>query len=357
MRRRGDRGFTLVEVMITTLILVVVLGAASQLFVNLLRAYKQQSKIAETGMEGILGLEIMRRDIQHAGFGVPWNGLVSYSEAASGANAVACNPGGSTSPSTNPPCAIGSLDGVGAFGSDYLVVRAASVGMRPAARKWTTQRFGPVTRTWGSPLEDLAGNDRVIVLAPGLDNATFRTLVTGAGFDVAFSNVGTLAPTDLNQTYVVYGIDCTASLRMPFNRADFYIDTASVPTQCAPNTGVLVKAVVGQNNGLLSSPPSPFALLDCVGSVQYRYRLDTNNDGLPDTTTGDADGLAAMTAQQIRDQVKEVQVFILAHEGQRDTAYTHPVNPISVAGVNVNVDVNYRWRLYTMTVRPISLRD
>ncbi len=348
MDRRGQDGFTLIEVMITTLILVVVLGAASSLFVNLLRAYKQQSKIAESGMEGIVGLGILRHDIQHAGFGLPWNGLTAgYSEAAAGANATALNP-----PSNiDPPRAIGGLNGAGSFGSDYLVVRAANVGMSPASRKWTSLRLGPATRTWGSPLEDLAATDRVTVLSPGLDNATFRTLVTG---DIAFSSLASVSPPDATQTYIVYGIDSAGPLRMPFNRADYYIDTTNVPRQCAPNTGVLVKAVVGQNNGLLS-PPYP--LLDCVAAVRFRFRLDTDADGLINWTTPNAGGLAAMTAQQIRDQVKEVQVFILAHDGQRDPAYTHSPNPINVAGVNVNVDVNYRWRLYTMSVQPISLRD
>ncbi len=350
MRRRGENGFTLIEVMVTTLILVIVLGAASTLFVNLMRAYKQQSKIAESSMEGILGFEVLRQDIQHSGFGLPWNGVSGVSEASAGANAMACNPGSAT----DPPRAFTSLLSAGAFGSDYLVVRAANVGMASASKKWTSLRLGPTTRNWGSPLDDLANSDRVIVLSPGLDNTTYRTLVkNGTVFHTSFGNLSAFAPPDTGQTYVVYGIDGGTSLRMPFNRADYYIDTASVPVHCAPNTGVLVKAVVRQADGALSTP---YPLLDCVASVKYRYGLDTNGDGSIDQTA-DAAGLAGKTADQVRAQVKEVQVFVLAHEGQRDTAYTHPTNPISVAGTNVNVDVKYRWRLYALTIQPISLRD
>ncbi len=351
MRRRGNRGFTLIEVLITTLILVTVLGAASQLFVNLMRAYKQQSKVSEARMEGIIGLEILRQDIQHGGFGLPWNGVTANGEAVGVANAVACNPAAVT----QAPRAFGSLLSAGAFGSDYFVVRAANVGMATACRKWTTLRVGPATRSWASPLDDLSVANRVIVLSPGLDNSTFRTLVTsGTAYSTTFGGLSSFAPPDTGQTYVVYGInDNSDTLRMPFNRSDYYVDTTSVPVHCAPNTGVLVKATVQHPDGSLS-PPYP--LLDCVGSVKYRYQLDTNADGAIDTTA-DAGGIAAMTAQQIRDQVKEVQVIVLAHEGQRDEAYTHPTTSMNVAGTNVNVDVHYRWRLYQMTIQPISLRD
>lgn len=350
MRCRRNDGFTLIELLITTLILVVVLGAASTLFVNLMRAYKQQAKVSEARMEGIIGLEILRQDIQHGGFGLPWNGVTAAGEASAGANATACNPGAFT----QPPRAFGSLLSADFLGSDYFVVRAANVGMGTSSRKWTTLRLGPETRSWASPLDDLNSSDRVIVLSPGLDNATFRTLVTnGALISTTFGNLAAFAPPDTGQTYVVYGIDDNGALRMPFNRADYSIDNASVPVHCAPNTGVLVKRVVRHLDGTLSDP---YPLLDCVASVKYRYQLDTNGDGMIDTTA-DAGGLAGRTAAQIRDQVKEVQVFVLAHEGQRDAAYTHPVSAINVAGTNVNVDTHYRWRLFTMTVQPISLRD
>jgi hypothetical protein len=73
-------------------------------------------------------------------------------------------------------------------------------------------------------------------------------------------------------------------------------------------------------------------------------------------------------AQTIRDQLKEVRVFILAHEGQRDTSYTYTKNPILVGlmdgatlyGRNFDLTTipdwqNYRWKVYTLVVRPNSL--
>ncbi|MDP2278588.1 MAG: hypothetical protein Q8K51_10240, partial [Nitrospirota bacterium] len=87
---------------------------------------------------------------------------------------------------------------------------------------------------------------------------------------------------------------------------------------------------------------------------------DTNADGTIDTTL---DSIAALTAQSVRDQVKEIRVYILAHEGQRDAAYTYP-NPTIPVGpgggfgrtFNLGANLNYRWKVYTLVVRPNNLR-
>ena len=72
----GQRGFTLVELMVVMAITVFVLAATSKILVSMISTMKQQSKIAETSIESVVGLEIMRRDIQSAGFGLP-NGMSS----------------------------------------------------------------------------------------------------------------------------------------------------------------------------------------------------------------------------------------------------------------------------------------
>jgi len=75
-----------------------------------------------------------------------------------------------------------------------------------------------------------------------------------------------------------------------------------------------------------------------------------------------------LSAQQIREQLKAVRVDILAHEGQRDDNYTHSSNTIlvgqdSVVGKNFNLSTmgdpnwqHYRWKVYTLVVRPNNLR-
>ncbi len=86
------------------------------------------------------------------------------------------------------------------------------------------------------------------------------------------------------ETRIVYGVDPDTDLRMPFNRADYFISNANVPQRCAPNTGVLEKVVVNQNGGGLTNF---LPLLDCVADMQVVYRRDTNGDGTIDNTTDD----------------------------------------------------------------------
>ena len=71
--QKSVAGFTMVELMVTMVVFVLAISAASQIFTKLLTQFKQQSKIAETNIEGIVGLDLLRQDIKHAGLGLPWN--------------------------------------------------------------------------------------------------------------------------------------------------------------------------------------------------------------------------------------------------------------------------------------------
>jgi len=78
---RGDddqkqTGFTLVELMVTMVIFVLVIAAASSMFTGILNQFKQQSKIAETNIEGLAGLQMFRTDIEQAGYGLPMTLMV-----------------------------------------------------------------------------------------------------------------------------------------------------------------------------------------------------------------------------------------------------------------------------------------
>ncbi len=60
--------------------------------------------------------------------------------------------------------------------------------------------------------------------------------------------------------------------------------------------------------------------------MQVIYRLDTNNDGTIDSVV---DTISGLTAQQIREQLREVRVYILSHEGQRDSAFRFQADPVN----------------------------
>jgi prepilin-type N-terminal cleavage/methylation domain-containing protein len=380
MIKRED-GFSLVELMITMVVFVFFIVAASQVFTGLLTQFKQQSKTAETNIEGMIGLEILRQDIEGAGYGLPWFGLIAYSETST-------NPFSLDDATTGVPRPILSSNNVTTYsapnnifnGSDYLVIKAVNVGRNAACNKWTALSSAlpspSYVKTWTPATENLANSDRVIVLRPGTTNADARTLVVNGS--VFFTTRGGVSSTpwrstDLSETRLVYGVDPDTDLRMPFNRADYFILNANVPQRCAPHTGVLEKATVDHADGGFTYLP----LLDCVADIQVIYGLDLDNDGDFDPLgTGSTDGYSddittvPLTAQQIRAQVKQVRVYILSHEGQRDMGFNfNNFNGVcshcllvGEFGLERNFDLAtitdyqyYHWKLYTIVATPHNL--
>ena len=375
--------------MITMVVFLLVIAAAASVFTGLLTQFKQQSKISETNIEGIVGLEILRQDIERAGYGLPWviPAGVTYSEASS-------SPASTYNDASNPPRAILSGNNTGFNGSDYLVIKAVNVAGSDECKKWTTLKAAPFgslpapgnPRIWVPDRENVnkkddgstSNNVRVIVLSPGSTELNRRTLViNGTTFFTNYSSVTSSPwpPPDTTETHIIYGVDPNTDLRMPFNRADYYITRSRrsgenlTPSRCAPNTGVLVKAIVSHDDGDFDLPPDDgitdeLPLLDCAADMQVIFRRDTDGDGTIDNTTDD---ISALTVQQIRDQVKEVRVYILAHEGQYDRNYTYPNSTITLGefglGSNFNLATtigtnwqNYRWKVYTMVLKPNNLR-
>ncbi len=388
---RNERGFSLVELMLTMVIFVLVIAASSQVFTALLTQFKQQSKIGESNIEGIVGLDIFRRDLAGAGFGLPQNmNGATYSEAvndgATGWNDVAYNdaPG-------NPPAALRSGLGAGLNSSDVIVIKSSNVAFSDGSQKWTYISNRGATTTikgWSTTGDNLVASDRVIVLSPNASTKTNDLLWTATdGFYSRFDSIplAMQPPTNSYLNFVVYGINSQADLRMPFNRADYYVKvptTGTMPSRCAPNTGELYKGIINQSDGNHTELP----LIDCIVTMKVDYWLDTNNDGLVnwppvDDISALTDSTCAPTtdaACALRRQLKEVRIYIVAQEGQKDINYD-----FSQGGTVQTVTVNeylgtqsrtltlvnlytvfgntydykyYRWKVYTIAVQPNNLR-
>lgn len=374
---RRNAAFTLIELMIAMAIIMVVLYAAMNFFIVSVRQYKVQTKITETNVEGILGLELFRQDLDSLGYGLPWNTLVAYTERPTIGNLSTLED------SPNAPRAVLSINdptftGIENFNNaDYLVIKSARVGMSDAAGKWTTLTQTGNKRTWDPLAENLATTDHVIVLALGSTDANRRSLVTSGTFYTTFNNTGGFVPVEPYSANIVYGIDDATPglLARPFNRAEYYIDTTSVPQRCAPNTGVLVKAVVTHNAS--GTTPTLLPLLDCVADMQVVYGLDTDlnpaTDPVPSDVITPLFPAGPTAAADIRAQLQEVRVHILAQEGQRDDTYAYPYDNVSVgsgsagrtfdftsygfisSGNVTNNFKHYRWKVYNIVVKPKNL--
>jgi len=358
--KRRQNGFSLIELMVSLAIVMLVLVAAIDFFIISLRQYKVQTKIVETNLGGIVGLELLRKDVDSMGFGLPWNNLPAYTERTAAPAAVLA-----LNESPNAPRAVAGINAptFTVNNSDYLVIRSAMVGMNDAAGKWTTLTQSDVKRAWTPASENLQNTDRVIVMSLGSTDANRRSLVNPGTFHTTFGSTASYVPTEPYFANIIYGIDgALASLARPFNRADYYIDSSSVPTRCAPGTGVLVKAVVAQDVG---GSTTLYPLMDCAADMQVAYYLDNNADGIPDAPIADIQAAfppGATAAADLRAKLMEVRIYILAQEGQRDDEFDYPatqilVGPDNTVGRNFSVSGlrNYRWRVYTLVVKPMDL--
>jgi prepilin-type N-terminal cleavage/methylation domain-containing protein len=353
MRSRGNAGFTLVELVISIGIVGIILAAVTTFFLAVLSNSRVQARVTGSNIEGVMGLQLLRKDLSTAGYGIPWNGIVAYNEAASGVL--------NDSPSSAPrPVASQNSPGTTPNGSDYLVVKSLPVSLERASKKWTHLRTGGVVRSWDDNSSELQDTDRVIVQDPGTTGPTFRSLASSGGvFFKTYAQVkaGEFASAQPGVIRLVYGVTEGQDLRMPFNRADYFITNLEVPRRCAPGTGVLVKGIVRHSDGTLD-PVLP--LLDCVRDMQVSYRYATDPSDPVGTLTDDIT-LVGGTAEEVRTNLREIRVHILSHEGARDDSYTHGASAIYVGDPglgqsdNVAAAPHYRWKVYTLVVAPESL--
>ena len=399
----NNKGFSLVEMIVTMAIFVIVIAITGDAFNRVVSKALSQSKTTESNIAGVIGLELMRVDIESAGFGVPWSFMnaIAYNEAAD-------NPGQALNdnarsyvadPTQNTvPRAVASADNIDLGntavvlpGTDVLAIRSTSVANNSAARRWSyvesqvlpTGNPAPVPLSWDS--DNLAATDRVVMVNPIVNMKQVNQLVVSSAgnWSAQFTNYATIgAPPVYNDAekksdhYMIYGVDDNTgltSLRSPFNRADYFVRRPAageegwirLPQRCNPSAGILVKGIVNQTNGSYQQLP----LLGCVMDMQVVYGLltpgsnvITNSDVLntPSSAT-------PLTPKEVREQVKEIKVYILTHDGGRDINFTYPnstivVGPGDGTGSNYNLAANggtnwqnYRWRVYQIIGRPRNI--
>jgi type II secretory pathway pseudopilin PulG len=397
-RPAGSRqaGFTLVELLIVMAFFMVVIAISSAAFEHILSGATQQVKTSESNVQGIVGLEIMRSDLVSMGYGLPWRmgfaaefdeSTVADNALANGINPTDFNDSQNASDDAmKVPRAIQGGTATGASdwenGRDYLVIKSVSVGMNATSKKWNyVESYGATSyiKESGGGSDDFLEKDRVVTL----DTKTRALIGTATNnfFYAVPAKVGgkfvppaDFRPVQDTDVYLVYGVDTwsdTATLlRAPYNRVDYYIKRPAaakdIPARCAPGTGILYKANMDHSDGGVTD--SEFPLLDCVADMQVIYALDSNGDGGVDLH-GNEDILANLSAKSIREQLKEVRVYILAHEGLRDDSYVYsggPAIPVGEFGLGRSYDLsklesignswkNYRWKIFNLIVNPKNL--
>ncbi|MDO9041788.1 MAG: PilW family protein [Desulfocapsaceae bacterium] len=396
--RRGESGFSLVELILYMALLGIMMAMVFSSFIPVMQTSSQQWRVGETKIETGVGLELLRADLEHAGFGLPWMfpaGVVPdpYFEPVAPVAPATTN----DALTKAVPRALSSEDATAIGlnnGSDYLAIKALNVARGVTGQKWGW--LGRDAAHLASPQSlgvdpfDVA-NDWVIVIRTEVSPGENRQLVLdGAGLNNFYAKPTSIAldafapPATANdpdgERYILYGLvdnNPVVAPRRPFNRTDYYVNNAAnaaVSAHCAPGTGTLSKAVLNQSDNNFDDI---LPIVDCVADFQVVYYLDTNGDGGVDARAN-ASGLAGMTAQQIRTQVKAMRCYVLTHEGGIDRTYTYGLPTINVGevaadGVTLQANagrtfdvstlpnigltwVNYHWKVYSLAVTPRNLQ-
>lgn len=448
---KNNKGFTLVEMIVVMAIFTAVIILTGQSFNSILSHAKRLMSSEESSIEGVIGLEMMRHDLEQAGYGLPWvsmQAFSTYDEAAhpsysdlnlldynevSSAPHNLCNDGlprpTGAPASCRIPRAFVALNNLAAQGTtyaildqtDYLAIKATSLGQNTAAQRWTYVTYsgtaaGPAQRppnTWVSVNDNIPASSRVIL--------TRREAVTNNGADVyvpmllydptsaslqyfyqtyptagnAFPAV--VSPLNSEQMHYVYGVG-NDDLRMPFNRVNYFIarpsDSKKIPSNCAPNTGILYRTSVNHSDGSLTYMP----VLDCVADMQVVLGFNFDGSGTANVFTDPAglnisnsgstavsntdivntlkdypDNTALTNASNhsLRDRLKVIKVYILVQDGRKNPSYVYR-NPkdgtqtIVVGGdgeasltrtydMAANNALNYNWKVYQITAKPKNL--
>lgn len=387
----NNTGFSLVELIVVMFVFIIVIVISSTAFEKIISSSAHLTKSAESNIEGVVGLEIMRADLERAGFGLPYvmpfvaefeESQVAVDFLAKGIDPSDFNDANlsTTVDSNKVPRLIQSAAAAGTAGAweagrDYIVIKGTSLGMNAAASKWSYVEGSGSTSTiklWG--MNDLVAGERVISL-DALSRTLIGTSTSAFSYQVATSGAN-LAPTaayqppNITTNYLVYGVSSDVDLSVPYNRADYYIKRPTdISPRCAKGTGTLYKAVLSHNGGGVTQYP----LFDCVADMQIVYAMDQN----PDDTVGidlygEENALVSLSAETIRSQLKEVRVYILSHEGQMDNSYSYPTSIIRVGetlnGIARGRDYDltqldgigsdwakYRWKLYKIVVKPRNM--
>ncbi|WP_457601000.1 PilW family protein [Hydrogenivirga sp.] len=336
------RGFTLIELLVTMSIIFIVLAGAYVAFTNLLGGFKRESKSIESQVETSVGLELLRLDIEHAGYGI-----------------------GEDQPDL--PIELNNITTSDTLypNKDQLSIRSVLNNTNQSTIGWALVDCSTgFTRVAG---DSIASGTAVVFLGAGnreyVANGTYdegnASSCPGSGFYVA----------------VPYDNAVASGCSVQYcNKIDYVLSDSQTLNTCHPDTRNLLRAV-----GASAGNP----LLNCVADWKIRFDVDRDGDGTVDvydavynSPTGsndiDLDDDGSVSASEVRSALKKVNIYILVQEGRRDPNFTF-ANTVScttsASGFCVRTDTgagsldlnlpngfeNYRWKVLKLFVKPMNL--
>lgn len=336
------RGATLVELLITIVISLVVLSAVYLTYIKLFKGFKTGTVSQITELQKAAGSEIVRLDVEHAGFGIAYMDKDHYRpiEWSSANRTLTIR---STLNLTSQPTVGWALvncnSGTGTISHSEILS-----GSKPYVVFLTLDKKF-VANSNSKFVPDSAGNiacpsyNGYLLVFPYSDNAT------GTGCCVE-DNSTTACSTYQECNKITYRLSKTQNL-----------------SYCNPSTKNLLRAV-GKSNGT--------PIINCVNDFNVRFTFDINNDGQIEPNERDANigNLSVYSAEDIGKRLKEVHIFALHQVGKYNPDYKFTnykmVNGTAYVevplenGDTLNLKLpnkfkHYKWEVLNMSVEPMDI--
>lgn len=315
----NQKGFTLVEILITMVLVSAIIGMAYYAYNRLATGITTESSSIQGAMDKIIGLELLRLDIEHAGFGI------SKEESCSPVRWIA---------------ALNSSDQCDPDIEKGLILRSTLNNSNQKTLGWI--------------LVDCKQDESWLnhIIVDERKQPTNNVVFLDYRKHFAFSgNVTSKCPLDAH--YIGYPVDTSVSSGcnvQTCTRIAYVLSSSQSLAQCAQGTRNLLRKVGGE----LGAP-----ILNCVADWELRFGLDTDNDGAVDSVVLGTD--LPSSPEEIRNQLKYISFYALVQEGNFDSTYDYGNN------VTVDNDVvltfpsdcptcpNYHWKVIKKTIRLMDL--
>ena len=345
MNMKGNKGLSVVELVITMFIVLLVLSGAYFTYTNLLRGFKQETISVETEIEKLVGTELLRLDLEHAGYGIgidePFFPIEWHD---------------------NP--VLGNYDRY--MEGKELIVRATLNNTNKKTYGWILMKCSSTSDT----LEDSIiidnrldkTNNSIVILD---DRKNIASTSTDVKLTDTCPKEGVFLGFPIDRDYVnrTGKFDCRYQICHAVN---YTFSRSNSLKDCNPNT----------KNLLREGKP----ILDCVADMKLQYWLDTDQDGKIDKIGSspieldndhldtsknsdfvDLDGDGKITSPEVRKQIKLISIYLLMQDGKKDPQFTFNA-PTGYVKTQDNVKLklppdfkHYRWKVIKITVRPLNL--
>ena len=369
------QGFSLIELIVVIAIFAIIIGIPYKMFIKELKITMQEVGISKTSMQNIPSLEIIRKDIETAGYGLfryDNNTSFSYQEAKSNTPSLYSFDVDTfnDAPNKEPRAIVGKRD-TSKNNFSYLVLKATSFGQSKVANQWSYAYYDDTTNTvkinvWPNNntanYNNLQKDSKVVVLKVGnKDNMKLKTNNNGEFYFVV-NKTPTSTDNEIQDclkdcsikekaTYIIYGLATKkVSPRAPFNRIDYFLDDSqNKPSECAEGTHILYRGILDSDGNIQKSQP----ILSCVADFQVKFIMKRY---------GDTDDLTNYSSKIIREQLKEVKMYILMQNGVKDNNYSYDNDSVKVGDrifkftdMGIPNYKHYRWSVVEISATPKNL--